>query len=148
MPLEVADDGVHLELRILARDRVRALDEHLLAHVERDEATQGSLGDERVQEEPRLLGRSRAQLDERLRACLGRDLGRPLLEDLALRAREVVLGQPRDLVEEERAALVVEPDRGDLLRPGAQAAERRVVERCLALGVVEKNVDPNAHRPV
>ena len=148
VPLEVADDGVHLEPRILARDRVRAADQHLLAHVERDETTQGSLGDERVQQEPCLLGRSRAQLDERLRVCLGRDLGCPLLEDPALRPREVVAGEPSDLVEQKRASLVVEPDRRDLLRPVAKAAERLRVERCPALGVVEKNVDANAHRPV
>ena len=137
-------------LRVLLRDRVRARDEHFLAHVERDEATQRSLGDERVQEEARLLRGPRAELDQR-RPPASRTRSRaPAPRGSVVGAGEVVLGEPGDLVEEERAALVVEPDRGDLLRRvSRRPAQRRLVERRPALGARPRtDVDPYAQRPV
>ena len=145
MPLEVADDRVHLEPRVLLRNRMRARNEHVLAHVERNEASQCPLVDERVQQQAGLLRGARAELDKGLCSRLGGDHGRALVEDLPLRAREVVLGQTGDLVEEARAALVVEPDRGDLLWDVFEAAKCRLVERCTAVGLIDEDLHANAH---
>ena len=62
-------------------------------------------------------------------------------EDLALGGRRVVLGQPCDLLEQARATLVVEPDGRQLLRRPAEAPERRVVELCAPVGLVDEDVD-------
>ncbi len=76
----------------------------------------------RAQQVAGLGGRAGAELDQRpRRAGGGDDLGRALGEDLALGARRVVLGQLGDLLEELRAALVVEVLRRQLLRRGGEA---------------------------
>ena len=85
--LVVADDRVYGDVRVLLGDRVRARDEHFLAHVERREGAERARGGERVQEEPGLLRGPRAELDERRRARLGRDLVRVVVEDLRARVR-------------------------------------------------------------
>ena len=57
MALEVADDAVHLDPRILLGDRRRRLPKSLLGHVERHESPEVSGLDHRVEQEARLLGR-------------------------------------------------------------------------------------------
>ena len=121
MTLEVADDAVHLDPRILVRDRCCRLPQRLLGDVEGHEASEVAGLDHRVEQEPGLLGRARAWLDERVRLRQRRDVVGTLGENDPLAAREVVLGQPRDLVEERGAALVVEPLRRQLLRRRREA---------------------------
>ena len=116
--LEVADHGVHRRARIGGRDRLAGGAQRGGAAVERNEASQLAGIAQRVEQQARLGRRARAELDERVGAAGGRDLARPLLEDLALAAGGVVLRQAGDLVEELRAALVVEPlRRKDFWRP-------------------------------
>ena len=63
-----------------------------------------------------------------VRACVRlRNRTRPVTQDLTLAAREVVVRQPRDLVVQTRAALVVEPDGGQRFHICAQAPERLLV---------------------
>ena len=99
---------------------------------------------ERVEQQPRLLGGAGAELDQRPRARQLGDLGRALLEDLALAAREVVLGQPGDLVEELAPALVVEPLRRELPRPGEQACARLVDQEPPLLALRGQDADVDA----
>ncbi len=127
--LEVADDAVHLDPGILLGDPGRGLPQRLLGDVEGHEALQVARLDHRVEQEPGLLGRSRAGLDERVRGGQPRDVARVLGEDDALSPGEVVLGQLRDLLEEHRAALVVEPLRRQLLRRRREALARRLRAR-------------------
>ena len=81
-------------------DRGGRVAQRLLAHVERHEARERARVAHRVEQDPRLLRRSRAELDERVGAGDARDLRRPRLEDRPLAASRVVLGQARDLVEQ------------------------------------------------
>jgi hypothetical protein len=64
---EIADHRVHLEAGVLADDRRGACTQRLLADVEGHEAPQMAGLRERVHQEPRLLGRTRAELDQ----CVG-----------------------------------------------------------------------------
>src|SRR5687767_10053798 len=123
MVLEVADHAVHLDPGVLLGDRRRRLPKSLLGHVERHEPPQVAGLDHRVEQQARLLGRAGAGLYERVRRRQRRDVVGPLGEDDPLAAREVVLGQPRDLLEEHGAALVVEPLRRQLLRRRREAPD-------------------------
>ncbi|MEX2210367.1 MAG: hypothetical protein WD689_01190 [Gaiellaceae bacterium] len=97
--LEVADDGVDADPRIVRGDLLGALAQHRLAHVEGNEPFQLVAVAERVEQDPRLSGRSGSDLDK----CVGlRERGDAVgdrLQDLPLGTREVVLRQARDLVE-------------------------------------------------
>src|SRR5205807_1720808 len=119
--LEVADDGVYVDAWVLAFDRVGGVAQGRLAHVERDEAPKGSVRRERVQQQPRLLRRARAQLDERVGGRARRDVACVAGEDRALGTGRVVLRESRDLVEEAATLLVVEPLRGEDLRARGEA---------------------------
>ena len=66
MVLEVADDRVHLDAVVLARDRGGGVAQRLLAHVEGHEAIERARVAERVEQEPGLLRRARPELDERV----------------------------------------------------------------------------------
>ena len=87
MVLEVADDRVHFDAVVLAGDRGRCAPECLLADVERNEATQRARARERVEQQPRLLRRARAELDERVGAGLRGDRAGAFREDAPLRPR-------------------------------------------------------------
>ena len=69
-------------------------------------------------------------------------------QNLGLAPRKVVLREPGDLLVEMRAALVVEPDRGQLLCRGLQASGRRLVEGRTTGGLVVENVDANGSVPL
>ena len=56
--LEVAYDAMHLDARVLLGDPRRGLPQRLLRDVEGNEALQVSSLDHRIEQEPRLLGRS------------------------------------------------------------------------------------------
>ena len=126
---------------VLVGDPGRGLPQRLLGDVEGDEALQVAGLDHRVEQEPRLLGRSRAGLDERVRRGQPRDVARVLGEDDALAPGEVVLGQLRDLLEEHRAALVVEPLRRQLLRRRREALADVFAQRVQAVLGSEVDVD-------
>ena len=135
--LEVADDAVHAQARELVDQLVGAREHHRLGHVERDVAAQGARLGHRAQQQPRLGRRARAQLDELGGAGGLDDLRAALLEDRALGARRVVLGQLADAVEELGAARVVEVLGRQLLERPGQAVEHVVGQRALVLGADE-----------
>ena len=114
--VEVADNGFDLDAGILVLDRARGFVQRLFAHVEGREAAQRSFITKCVEQQARLRAPSRAQFDQRLGARQPRDITCVRLQDHALRARRVVLGKARDLVEQLGAAVVVEPLRRQLLR--------------------------------
>ena len=135
--LEVADDAVHAQAGELVDQLVGAREHHRLGHVERDVAAQGARLGHRAQQQPRLGRRARAELDE-LRGAGGLDdLGAALLEDRALGARRVVLGQLADAVEELGAAGVVEVLGRQLLERPREAVEDVVGQRALVAGADE-----------
>ena len=77
---------------------------HVDRHVELGQARRAH----RVEDDAALLGVARAQLDQRAGAQLGHQLRHPALQQRALGAGRVVLGQPGDRLEQLRPALVVE----------------------------------------
>ena len=88
---------------------------------------------ERVEQQPRLLRRARAELDERVGLGALGDVARVLDEDRALGAGGVVLGEPGDLVEQLAAAVVVEPLRRQRLRRGGEPGAHVGFERARAV---------------
>src|SRR5207249_7075590 len=96
--LEVADNRLNRDPRVVRRDLARARLQGFFVHVERDEAGERAGGVERVQEEADVLRGSGAELDERACASATCDRGRPGAQDLVLATREVVLREVRDLV--------------------------------------------------
>ncbi len=82
--LEVADDPVHPQPVVLVGELLRGVADDLLGDVERDVAAQRPLAGHRVEQDPRFVGRARAELDELAGAGLADDLAGPKLEDLAL----------------------------------------------------------------
>ncbi len=121
--LEVPDDGVDAGSGILGGDGGSGSAQGRLGDVEGHEALEGSGLGERVEEDPGLLRRPRAQLHEGVGPGGDRDVVGVVQEDLTLAPGEVVLVQGRDLVEQRAACLVVEPPRLQLLRAGRQAGE-------------------------
>ncbi len=83
---EVADDGLHVDARILLLDRGGRVVQRALADVERNEPPERARVAHPVEEDTRLLRRSRAELDERVGVGAPRDLVGPRLEDRALAA--------------------------------------------------------------
>ena len=67
--LEVADDGVHGHRRVVAVHGRGRVAQRLLADVERHEARDRARVAERVEQDPRLVGRARTELDERVGAA-------------------------------------------------------------------------------
>ena len=121
--LEIADDPVHLKARVLLDQRLRAVAHHALGDIERHVALERAGGLQGVEQHARLRGGARAELDELAGACqLGDLLGAPL-EDRALGARLVVLGELADPVEQLGAARVVEVLRRQLLERSREAVE-------------------------
>ena len=141
VPLEVADDPVHVEARVAARDRVRGVAEEALAHVEGHEAGEPVRVGEGVEQGEGLLRRARTELHQRVGVRALDDGGRPLREDLPLAARRVVLGQPGDLVEQLAAAVVVEPLRRQPLLLGGEAPAHIGAERLGQVVGSEVDVD-------
>src|ERR1700733_3554646 len=89
----------------------------------------------------RLRRRAGAELDQGGRiAGSGEDLGRAPAEDLPLGPGRVVLDQLGDLLEQLRAALVVEVLRRQLLRVGAEAGANVLRHRLRGVGI-EMDVD-------
>ena len=109
------------------------------AHVQRHERGAACRGRrERVEQQPGLLRRARAQLDERLGPGRARRSRRRVrCQQGPLGAGRVVLGQPGDLLEQLAAAGVVEPLRRQLLRArrSARRGRRRAAPRSASSSV-------------
>ncbi len=119
---------------------LRRSTQDLLADVERREQGQRAGGVERVEEQRRLLRGARAELDE-CRAPVSSAISGAPAQDRPLGAGRVVLGQARDLVEQARSQLVVQPLGRELLRLLAQAPERLVEERGATVVRPEEHLD-------
>jgi hypothetical protein len=127
--LEVADHAVHLKARILLGQLGGAVAHHLLGDVDGHVAAQRAGVVERVEQHPRLGRGPRAQLDQLTSARQPRELVGLVLENRALGARRVVLGQLADAVEQLGAARVVEVLRRQFLERPREAVEHVVRER-------------------
>ncbi len=120
--LEVADEAAHGEARVLPDQRLGSLVGDLLGDVDRDVGLQAAGIAHRAEQVAGLCRRAGAELDQRLRpAGGGNDLAAALGEDRALGPGRVVLGQLGDLLEQLRAALVVEVLRRQLLGLGRES---------------------------
>ena len=140
--LEVPDHAVHVEARVLLDQVLGGLAHDRLGHVEGQVAAQRARLGHRVEEHAGLRGVAGAELEQLLGLPRRDDVGRVGLEDRPLGARRVVLGELADLVEQLRAARVVEVLRRQLLERLGQPVEHVVGERALvALG--EPRVDPD-----
>ena len=136
--LVVADDAVDVQARVLVDELVGDAARDLLGDVDGHVRLERAGVAHRVEQHPALGGGARAELDQRPRRRRGDDLGRAGVEDLALAAGRVVLGQLGDPLEQLGAALVVEVLRRQLLEragealaddlghPGERAALRQV----------------------
>ncbi len=138
--LEVADHAVHAQPGVLAGERLGAVAHHALGDVHRDVALERAGRLQRVEQHARLGGGAGAELDELDRVGQLGDLRGALLEDRALGARGVVLGQLADLVEQVGAAGVVEVLGRQLLERAREAVEHVVGERAF-VRAVEMRVD-------
>ena len=139
--LEVAHHAVHREARIHLHELLRAALHHELGHVHRQVAVERARTRHRKQKRARLRRHSRAQLEQLRRAGDLDDLRRPPVEDRALAARGVVLGQRGDLVEELGAAVVVEVLGGQHLEAAAREPRAHVGGHRFERGPLEVAVD-------
>ncbi len=143
---EVADDGLHVDPRVFLFDRGGGVVQRALADVEGDESPQRSGVAHPVEQHARLLRGSGAELDEGVGPGGACDLERALVQDRPLAARRVVLLEPRDLVEQDRAPVVVEPLRRDVLRLGAQASLDVLFDRAHDSTSLARRTPPNIQR--
>jgi hypothetical protein len=90
-----------------------------------------------LEQEPGFVRRSRAQLDQLAGLGPRHDLSAALGQDLALCARQVVLAQPADALEQLRAARVVE-----VLGRKVLVARRQPVAHVLGEGALIGAVEP------
>ena len=141
--LEVADQPVHDQPGIdLAQLLGAALDDEL-RDVDRHVAAERPRARHRVEQRARLRCEPGPELDQLLGLGGCHDLGCSAVEDLALAAGRVVLGELRDAVEEARAAVVVE-------ELGRKLLQRRLGEAVPDLGgdvvpgrAVQPVIDPD-----
>ena len=80
-----------------------------LADINRNEAAERAFAQSELEQDVRLLRGSCTQLDERLRSTCLNDLMPVEADDGVLGSSRVVLREQRDLLEQLRPALVVEP---------------------------------------
>ena len=119
--LEVADQATDVDPLVFAGDSLGGVAGDLLRDVDRAVGLETADLPHGVEQDPRLAGRSGAQLDQARGAVRSlADLSRAALEDLALAAGRVVLLELSDLLEELRALLVVEVARRELLEGAGQ----------------------------
>ncbi len=110
-----------LQSRVAREQIPRGLLDHRGADVHRQVAEPAPAGEERVDQEPGLGRASAPQLHHRHRFGKQiRDLRCTSEEDGPLGAAEVVLGDPADLLEEERSLPIVEIAAGNLLGNGRE----------------------------
>ncbi len=139
VPGEVADHAVQREPRVVGRERVHRRPQRRRADVLGHVGRQAPRAAEGVEQQPGLLRRARAQLDEHVGPGDRGDLVDGAFEQRPFGARGVVLGQPGDLLEQLAAAGVVEPLRRQALRVRGETGPDVGRER--GLGVVVGQVD-------
>lgn len=129
MFLEITTYRVDLDARVFTADGLARGLQHPGIDVERDEPAQLTAVAHGIEQHPRLLRRAAAQLHERVCAGGRGDLGGTVPQDLGLGAGRVVLGQPRDLVEQVAAHRVVEPLGRQLFRRLGQTVAHIATQR-------------------
>jgi len=138
VPFVVGDHCVDLEPRIAGQQALCAGTQHGLAHVERVVAWRDAERFCGIEQQSRLARGSAAELDEVSGANEPDDLGRRAAQQPLLGARQIVLRELADAIEQQRAGLIVEMLRRKPLAPGSQAAPHVVGER----GVPPRIEDP------
>ena len=142
--VEVSDQAVDLDPRIELGQLLGAALDRRRRHVDRHVAAERVRARHREEKGARLGGRARPELDQ----LLGRrgldDLRRAAVEDRALAAAGVVLGQLGDPVEELGAVGVVEELRRELLQRRLQQAVPHLGRHVAARRAVQPVVDPDA----
>ncbi len=120
--MEVAHDPAHGEARVVGRETIDRRGQKALADVQHDAALEQLPRLHRLQQPPHLAADPRPEFAQLGRSGALDDLVGDRLEERVLGSGLVVLGQPRDLVEERAAAVVVEVLAGQRWqRPGQQA---------------------------
>jgi hypothetical protein len=127
--LEVADDAVDVERRVLVGERGGAVAHGLLGDVERHVAPERAGALHRVEQHARLGRRARPELDQLGHARAAHDRVGVVPQDRALGPGRVVLREVADAVEQLRAAGVVEVLGRQLLERTGQAVEDVVGQR-------------------
>ena len=142
VPLEVADHPVDRQRVVVVDELLGGLANDGLGHVERDVAAQGARLLHRVEEDPRLDRRTRSELDELAGAGERDDLVGAFAQDLELGAGRVVLGELGDLLEQLRAAGIVEVLGRQFLERAREPGEDVAAERAL-LVLGQPGIDPD-----
>src|SRR5687767_1413022 len=119
---DVGNDRNDPDLGIVRLELERGRFQEITAHIDRDVRLGAALRAHGIENEPRLRRTPGAELHQRAWLDESDDLPNDGLQQCPLGAREVILGQLGDLLEEVGATLVVEVLRGQLLRGGRQAA--------------------------
>jgi hypothetical protein len=127
--LEVAADAAHVGPGVLGGDGGRGVADHGAVDVERDVAPERAGARHGVEQDAGLGGGAGPELDELADAGGRDDRVGARLEDRALGAGRVVLGQLADPVEQRGAARVVEVLGRQLLGGAGEAVEDVVGER-------------------
>jgi hypothetical protein len=141
--LEIADDRVHLQVGVVGEQARRRGGHGGLVDVDGGVAQRA--GAARLQEAARLQREAGAQLDHVARRQRAHERRRQRVEQRVLDAGQVVLGQPRDLVEESGADGIVEVLRRQRARARAQTAQHVVGHGLQARVSIGVDVDPIAH---
>ena len=147
---EVGANRPHLDIGVILRQLARRLAQVIAGDV--DGHVRGR-PDQAVEQIARLHAAAAAEFDQHHAGAEPLPhLGGELFHQLQLGARDVVLVEFADAIEEDRAALVVEVLAGELLRRPSQAVEHVVKEgasrfRFLALGGcrLDRRVNHSAH---
>jgi hypothetical protein len=92
VPLEIAQEGAHLEVRVVGNEPGRGRLDGQLVDIDGDIANRPREPVPGIEEPARLRRRSRAQLHDVSRGEVAHEAGRELLEQRRLGARQVVLG--------------------------------------------------------
>ncbi len=118
---DVGDPGQHANIGVPVAKTIGGFLEELLTHIHGHVERQPPGGAHRVENDAGFLGAPRPELDEGSRAKRAHERLHPRVQDLALGAREIVLGEPCDLLEQHGAAVVVEPLWRELLLRARQS---------------------------
>ena len=132
---EIADDGMDGQVGIILLQERFGLGQHVVGHVDRHIAGRRL---QSVEQDPRLHRGSCSVLDQnRARPDPPRQVGRCVGQDRSLGARGIVFRQHRDVLEQVRAARIVEQARGQRLLAAGKAFENIVQHDFSAWGDLE-----------
>src|SRR5262245_27085147 len=139
--LELARERAHLERRVALEERERRRLEHAARDVDGEVAEPAVPAQPGLDQDPRLRRAPAPELEHRDRRVEARrDAVCARDQDLALGARQVVLGELADLLEELRALLVVAEAAGDRPRPAREARRDGRGEGLLLRRVLDQGV--------